>query len=346
MYFPEARDTPMPDAADLAACRAMLRTGSRSFFTASLLLPRHVHEPATALYAFCRQSDDAIDGGGEKNAALEGLRARLDAAYAGRPEQAPADRAFAAVVAATGMPRMLPEALLEGFAWDAEGRRYETPCSLYDYAARVAGSVGGMMTVLMGTRSRTALARACELGVAMQLTNIARDVGEDARAGRLYLPLSWLRDAGVDPDEFLAQPVFSPALGQVVRRLIGCSERLYARGEAGIAELPMACRPGIRAASRLYAGIGREIVQQGFDSVTHRAHVSTARKAALVARSLAPVSSKGGACAPLEAIRAMVDASAVAPRVPARRSAGERLIWAIELFGRLQQEQGFEGVPR
>jgi phytoene synthase len=342
MFFPEARDIPEPTREDLAACRAMLRCGSRSFFAASLLLPRKVHEPATALYAFCRHADDAIDclcdSGGERISALAGLAERLDLAYAGRPMPHPADRAFAAIVAAKSMPRALPEALLEGFAWDAEGRTYETPAALYDYAARVAGSVGAMMAVLMGVRSASALARACDLGMAMQLTNIARDVGEDARAGRLYLPLAWLREAGIDPAAFLAEPAFTPALGGVIRRLIGCSERLYARGMPGIADLPLACRPGIRAAGLLYAGIGQEVARMGHDSVTERARVSASRKAGLLARSVAATLAQPAApVAPLPAARGLVDASAVPPqqRRP-RKPIGEQLIWLLDLFERLQ----------
>ncbi len=107
------------------------------------------------------------------------------------------------------MPRELPEALLEGFEWDLVGRRYETLEELQAYAARVAGSVGAMMAVLMGARSAAVLARACDLGVAMQLTNIARDVGEDARQGRLYLPLAWLREAGIDPERLARSARFS-----------------------------------------------------------------------------------------------------------------------------------------
>ena len=97
-------------------------------------------------------------------------------------------------------------------AWPGtrEVRRYETLQDLDAYAARVAGSVGAMMTLVMGQRAPEIVARACDLGVAMQLTNIARDVGEDARAGRLYLPLQWLREAGIDPDAWLAKPVFTP----------------------------------------------------------------------------------------------------------------------------------------
>ncbi len=115
------------------------------------------------------------------------------------------------------------DALLEGFAWDAAGRRYDTLDDLLDYAARVAGAVGAMMAVLMGVRDPALLARACDLGVAMQLTNIARDVGEDARAGRLYLPLAWLREAGIDPDAFLADPALQSRFGRCGAR--GCWPR-------------------------------------------------------------------------------------------------------------------------
>ena len=99
------------------------------------------------------------------------------------PVTAAEDRALAEVVERFGIPRSMPEALLEGLAWDASGREYHTLSELYDYAARVAGCVGAMMTLVMGTSDARAVARACDLGVAMQLTNIARDVGEDARMG-------------------------------------------------------------------------------------------------------------------------------------------------------------------
>jgi phytoene synthase len=206
------------DAADLAACRALLRDGSRSFDAASRLLPRAARDPATALYAFCRVADDAIDGGhGDE---LEALRTRLAQAYEGSPAPTPVDRAFAAVVRQYALPRILPEALLEGFAWDAHGRRYADLSELRSYAVRVAGTVGAMMALLMGVRDPEGLAAAIDLGVAMQLTNIARDVGEDARAGRLYLPLAWLREAGIDPDRFLACPRHSEAVAAVIQRLL------------------------------------------------------------------------------------------------------------------------------
>ena len=137
--------------------------------------------------------------------------------------QIPADRALADVVQQFAIPRTLLDALIEGFAWDAEGRRYEDISSVYAYSARVAATVGAMMTLLMGVRDPDLLARACDLGVAMQLSNIARDVGEDAANGRLYLPREWLREEGLDPDAWLAKPVWSPALGRVVSRLAGGS---------------------------------------------------------------------------------------------------------------------------
>ena len=276
-------------AADRTACRAAIRAGSKSFFAAGRLLPGDVREAAYGLYAFCRLSDDLVDEAvdpADRREAVARLGSRIDRAYDGRPADAPADRAFAALVAAYAIPEALPRALIEGFAWDAEGRRYADLGALHGYAARVAGSVGAMMALIMGTREPDALARACDLGAAMQLTNIARDVGEDARMGRLYLPLDWVAAAGLDPDRFLADPRPSPALAGIVARLLAESDRLYARAAAGIAALPPGCRPAIRAAGLIYAEIGRVVAGQDHDSVTRRARVRSARKLALIARAL------------------------------------------------------------
>lgn len=277
----------MTMAEDLDACRVAIRHGSKSFHAASLLLPEKIRTPALALYAFCRLADDAVDLTDEKTAAVLRLQERLDAAYAGRPMDNPADRAFAAMVDDHDMPRALPDALVEGFAWDAMEREYETLSDVRAYAARVASAVGAMMTVLMGVRDRDALARACDLGVAMQLTNIARDVGEDAREGRLYLPREWMRDAGLSPEDFLADPRPSRPLAQVVHRLLREAQRLYYRSEAGVAALPLGARPAIFAARLIYDAIGSEIRANDLDSVTHRAHTSTARKVGLLARAYA-----------------------------------------------------------
>ena len=328
----------------------MLRGGSRTFFAASLILPRRVREPATALYAFCRLADDAVDIEGGRLAVLTRLNERLSRAYQGRPLPLAVDRAFADTVARFGIPRSLPEGLLEGLAWDAVGRRYETLSDLRAYAARVAGTVGAMMAVLMGARWPEAIARACDLGVAMQLTNIARDVGEDARAGRLYLPLAWLRDAGIDPQAWLVRPTFSPALGATIQRLLQEADALYLRSGAGIAHLPLTCRPGIRLARTLYADIGREIERRGGDSVSHRAKVSTGRKFALAAQTLVAMAlPQPRELAPvLEEAQFLVDAVAAdvlpQPVSPAWRLS-RKLIWLIDLFERLERRELFDQAP-
>jgi phytoene synthase len=336
---------PVLDAADLAACRALLKGGSKSFHAASKLLPARICEPAAALYAFCRVADDAVDEGGGADA-LPRLRDRLDRAYAGHPLPLPADRALAAVVKRHAIPRALPEALLEGFAWDQQGRHYKTLAEVEAYAARVAGSVGAMMALLMDERRPEVVARACDLGVAMQLSNIARDVGEDARNGRLYLPREWMREAGLDPEAWLAAPVFDARLGAVVRRLLAAADALYRRSEAGIARLPLACRPGIGAARFIYAEIGREVARHGHDSVSRRAVVSGPRKALLLARSLGAIMLPTGpvGAPPLAGTRYLVEA-VMAARPPAyrfrppARSFDERVAWLVELFTRLQQQQ-------
>ncbi|QBF34155.1 15-cis-phytoene synthase [Thalassococcus sp. S3] len=272
--------------ADMEACREAIRHGSLSFYAASKLLPARVRDPALALYAFCRLADDAVDLQVQKAEAVLRLRDRLDLVYAGRPRDAAADRAFAAVVEHFEMPRALPDALLEGLAWDAEERRYATLSDLHGYSARVASAVGVMMCVLMGVRDRNALARACDLGVAMQLTNIARDVGEDAMEGRLYLPTDWLQEIGLEPQAFLADPRPTKAVRALVKRLVMQSNRLYYRSEAGIGALPVTARPGIFAARLIYAGIGGQLTAMGYDSLSARARTSKLQKIGWLGQSM------------------------------------------------------------
>lgn len=301
------------ERADLEACKALLRAGSKSFAAASLLLPRRVRDPAAALYAFCRTADDAVDLSRDPRA-IAIIQDRVDRAYAGDPDACPVDRAFSRAVLDHAIPRALVDAHVEGFAWDAEGRRFATISDLTAYAARVAGAVGAMMTVLMGVRSREALARACDLGVAMQLTNIARDVGEDARAGRVYLPLAWLDEAGIDPAALIARPAPSAALAEVVGRLLDHADELYARADRGIALLPRDCRAAIRAARRIYSEIGRDIARHGMDSVTRRARISGARKLWLAIASLvspAPGERESAEAPALDETRFLVDAASL-----------------------------------
>jgi len=321
---------------DVAACRATLKANSKTFHAASLLLPARVRAPASVLYGFCRLADDAVDVDGGNFDAVDQLRQRLDRVYAGRPEPVAEDRALAAVVAEFGIPRQMPDFLLEGLAWDVEGRRYESLDDLLAYAARVAGAVGAMMSLLMGVREPAALARACELGVAMQLSNIARDVGEDARMGRLYLPRSWMVEAGLDPDVWLRNPQFDARLAQVVQRLLAEAETLYARVGAGVAELPLGCRPGINAARFMYAEIGRELLRRGADSVSQRTVVPGRRKAMLLLRAaLALRPSKSALqAASLTVNQPLIDAAVQA--MPPRRSV-DNVTFVIDLFERLER---------
>jgi phytoene synthase len=266
-------------------CEEAIRAGSKSFLAASVLLPGSTRMAARALYAFCRATDDLVDESADPAQGLAEIRARLDAIYRGTPRDHPADRAFVAVVEHYALPRALPEALVEGFEWDVEGRTYRDCAELCAYSARVASSVGVMMTLIMGVCDRAVLARAADLGLAMQLTNIARDVGEDARRGRIYLPLDWLDEAGIDADAFLANPEACPAMRATTERLLNAAHSLYARAMTGIAGLPLTCRMAIRSAALIYREIGREIEKSGHDSITRRAHTSTRRKLELIAQA-------------------------------------------------------------
>jgi 15-cis-phytoene synthase len=334
---------------DHRECRRAIREGSRSFYAASRLLPAQMRKRAFALYAFCRLSDDAIDLSDGSADALDRLRDRLACAARGRPKPYAADRAMADLMRRCAIPPALPEALLEGLAWDAEGRSYETIDELLDYAARVAGAVGVMMTLIMEVRSPRALARACDLGVAMQLTNIARDVGEDARLGRVYLPKQWLREAGVDVDAWLAAPNLDERLRSVVARLLREADGLYSRAHAGIELLPANCRPAILAAALIYAEIGREIERNGFDSFTQRTRVSATHKFLLMARAMrgSPSLPEIAAAPPLACVNFLIEAARsshlVQRKVP-RSIAGwrESFIRVLGTFERLQRAERIE----
>jgi phytoene synthase len=182
----------------------------------------------------------------------------------------------------------------------------------------------------------------------MQLSNIARDVSEDAAMGRLYLPMSWLREAGLDPEHWPARLVHCEALERVVQRLLGHADTLYARAAAGIAELPLACRPGINAARLLYAAIGHAVACDVAGSLQRRTVVAKRRRTWLMARAIVtPWPSAGGLHAPvLPANEAMVRAAAFdgtrgAP-VPEKGVA-----FIVDLFTRLERrDHGARGALR
>ncbi len=337
---------------DTAYCRSMIRTGSRSFYIASHLLPPDLRGAAYALYGFCREADDAIDGGADPFVALALFEDRLATIYGEGEPEGPVDRALARVVHDYALPRELLEALLQGFAWDAQARAYKDLAGVYNYSVRVAGSVGIMMALLMGVRDRDRLARAADLGVAMQLTNIARDVGEDARNDRVYLPQRWLREAGLTPQALIANPEFSPALGGVVGRLLSAAECLYQRADSGIAGLPARCRPGIYAARLLYSGIGHELLRCGLNSVDVRTVVPARRKMALTARSLLPPpASRAHLLAePLPQVRYLIRAveEQALPETTLLRPRGlaSDIDWVMNVFAELERRDRLQHAPR
>lgn len=341
----------MTERCDAAHCRGMIKTGSRSFYLASLFLPQPLRQATYALYAFCREADDAIDDGADPFAALAVFQGRLEHIYSNEVPVSAVDRALARVVRQYAMPREVLEALLQGFAWDAQERSYKDLPGVHRYSVRVAGSVGIAMALLMGVRDPQLLARAADLGVAMQLTNIARDVGEDARNGRIYLPLRWLRDAGLAPAELIANPQFQPALGDVVKRLLSAAELLYRRADSGIAGLPARCRPGIHAARLLYSAIGDEVLRHGGDSVSRRAVVPKWRKLQLLLRSRAApaVDSSDLAAEPLPQVRYLlraVDALPVTDRNALSTQSGKKDVgwrrdvhWVLDIFEELDRRE-------
>lgn len=269
-----------------AQCLDIIRQGSKSFHFASLVLPRDVRMAAASLYAFCRVSDDLVDDPRATMQAVHRLRERLAAAYDDRPFDHVADRAFAEVVAAYNIPQSVPLSMIEGFEWDLNDKYYDTIGEVIDYGARVAGTVGVMMSLVMNRRSERTVARSCDLGVAMQLINIARDVGEDARNGRVYLPNDWLVEEGVDRDKLLQNPTYTLALGRVVKRVLDTADEIYERAQSGYADLPVACRPGIRAAGMVYAAIGTQVRANGYNSIDQRAFTTKRQKAMLLFKSL------------------------------------------------------------
>jgi phytoene synthase len=241
------------------------------------------------LYAFCRRADDAVDNDNDNAVALrriERLHSRLQEVYAGRAGDDAIDRAFAAVIEKHGIPRILPEALLAGMEMDAREQRYADEPTLLLYCFRVAATVGLMMTRVMGARDDSAYVHAADLGIAMQLTNIARDIGEDARRGRVYLPAELCARAGFDAKTVVSLTRASEPLKLVVRQILDKAKAHYESADRGIPLLPRDCRLAIASSRYIYAGIGDAIAANDYDSITKRAYVSTAGKLWRIARAL------------------------------------------------------------
>lgn len=274
----------MRSSADWSACRALLRKESPGLYFGSMSLPPRVRHPAVVLYAFAQSlaktSHEATP------VAIADLRSRVDRIVSGTAPQSPIDRAMAVVVRDFAIPRALLDALVEGFSWDASGRRFATVSGLLDYCARVSAAPGMALCLLMGVRKRSVLERSCDLSIAIQLTRVVRDVGAQAKRGRVYLPLEWLEEAGADVDAWLEAPRATPPILDVIRRVRKTADSFFLRADPGIAALPFDCRPAVRASRYIYAGILSEIEQRGYDSVTQGTRLSLPRKLRLITRAL------------------------------------------------------------
>jgi phytoene synthase len=278
---------------------ASIRKGSSSFRAASRLFSPSMREDAWLLYAWCRRCDDDIDGqtsgfgtqhidAGERRRRLDELTKLTRAALAGEPMSDPDFAAFQRVVFRHELDPRWPLTLLQGFAMDVEHRSYETLDDTLDYCFAVAGVVGVMMGRIMGVRDIEALRRAQDLGLAFQLTNIVRDIYEDARNGRVYLPNLWLREAGVQPcPEGVLDCANAGAIHAVALRLLRHADQYYDSARLGLQKLPARAALAVAAARDVYREIGRIVERGGPAALATRASSTHAARIRLMLRGCA-----------------------------------------------------------
>ncbi len=295
MTPPPTPPLPTDRASIVAAAHASIARGSKSFAAASTLFDRPTRERAWLLYAWCRACDDIADGQDHGHgmtrvddapARLIDLTARTEAALAGEVVGDVAFDALRVVAAETRMPPAWPRALIAGFALDAAEWRPQTEDDLYRYCYHVAGVVGCMMAVVMGVAADddTTLDRACDLGMAFQLANIARDIEEDDRAGRRYLPAAWLAEAGIGPDEPLF-PAHTPHLAVLARRLAARAAAFEESARRGTPALPPRAAWAVLAAANIYGAIGRTVAARGERAWDTRVGTSKAAKIGFILRA-------------------------------------------------------------
>ena len=288
---PEVAAALWPDHAEWAAtvldARETLRQRARSFWLASMFLAGPVRDDLALLYAFCRMVDDAADTGADPVLAADNLD-RLREELLGRA--VPSDLVAALRAAARRRSMALDSAvtLIEGVRSDLGPVRIADEAELIRYAYRVAGTVGLLLCGVLDARPR-GRPHAVDLGIAMQLTNIVRDVQEDALLGRVYLPLEWLRAEGVDPESIGTSAADDDGLIRVLARVLDLADRYYRSADAGIRDLPAAHRPAILVASRVYGAIGRRARRRPGAPLRQRVVVSPAEKVLRTLQALGTV---------------------------------------------------------
>ncbi len=283
---------------------ASIKKGSKSFALASRVLPPALRDDAAMLYAWCRYCDDVIDGqemghgqiadykAGQKQR-LSQLREDTSNVLAGKPTDNPVFAGLARVVKTHDIDHRHPFDLLQGFEMDAENRVYETVEDILDYSYHVAGVVGVMMANIMGVRDAATLDRASDLGLAFQLTNIARDVVEDARADRVFVPQDLLQKHGapITASE-LAKRKNWPAAHAAACEQLDIAEHYYQSAKVGIKELDFRCAWAISAAHKVYREIGENLRQGGPKAWESRVGASKGRKLVLALGAVGPAMSR------------------------------------------------------
>jgi phytoene synthase len=287
----------MPDAltpevrAALEECREIIIKGSKSFSLAAKLFDPQIRDAAVFLYGWCRYCDDQVDNAGsagdraELEARIKTLKEKTASAFSFERQIEPVFIALQHIVHRYGIPAHYAVELIEGMAMDVRGTRYSTLRELLLYCYRVAGTVGLMMSHVMGLRDESALRNAADLGIAMQLTNIARDITEDAAMGRVYLPSSWLEEAKIPYDQISA-PEHRDKLAMLTLRLLNEAGRYYRSGDAGLWHLSFRSACAVSAARHVYSEIGALLLKRGARAWDERTYVTGARKIWVVGRGV------------------------------------------------------------
>ncbi len=257
-------------------CAAITRQNSSTFYLTSRLLPKEARRAARALYAFCRISDDIIDRAGtDRLQKLDDWRRRSLVSGPNRGEMVPL--AWSHARSTFGIPRRYAEQLLDGVAMDLTKIRYDDFTELAHYCYSVASTVGLMAMHIIGFDSEQAVPYAIKLGIALQLTNILRDVGEDWKNGRLYLPQDELQAFGVGEKDIQAGRV-DDRWRAFMHFQIDRVRTLFAESRPGIKMLDRRGRFAIAASAELYGAILNRIEANDYDVFNQRAYVSGSRK--------------------------------------------------------------------
>jgi phytoene synthase len=260
------------------------------------------------LYAWCRWCDDGVDAASSGEEAARFVNRASDdlrQIAAGRTPDADESLWLQALVERYDLPISAAEALLEGMRSDLTPATGFDEAELLRYCFRVAGAVGVLMCPILGLRDRGYLPHAAALGIGMQLTNVARDVAEDWRRSRCYLPMEW--SGGLVPR---STPLDEGRVRGGVQTLLAAADGYYAAGERGINALDSRCRLAVRAASRIYHAIGTTIRARGFRVLDGRVRVSSLGKLSLTAlAAISPRPMMKGMCSKDTAARALEQAA-------------------------------------